>query len=45
MKVIIVGAGLAGCAAAWALEKHGHDCVLIEASEKAGGRNAMYHNR
>ena len=38
MKAIIVGAGLAGCAAAWALEKHGYDCVLIEASEKAGGR-------
>ena len=38
MKAIIVGAGLAGCATAWALEKHGYDCVLIEASEKAGGR-------
>ena len=38
MKAIIVGAGLAGCAAAWALEKHGYACVLIEASEKAGGR-------
>lgn len=38
MKAIIIGAGLAGCAAAWALEKHGYDCTLIEASEKAGGR-------
>ena len=38
MKAIIVGAGLAGCAAAWALEQHGYDCTLIEASEKAGGR-------
>ena len=38
MKAIIVGAGLAGCAAAWAFEQHGYDCTLIEASEKAGGR-------
>ena len=38
MKAIIVGAGLAGCATAWALEQHGYDCVLLEASEKAGGR-------
>ena len=38
MKAIIVGAGLAGCAAAWALEQHGYACTLVEASEKAGGR-------
>ena len=38
MKAIIVGAGLAGCAAAWALEQHGYECTLLEASEKAGGR-------
>ena len=38
MKAVIVGAGLAGCAAAWALEQHGYDCTLIEASDKAGGR-------
>ena len=38
MKAIIVGAGLAGCAASLALEKHGYECTLIESSEKAGGR-------
>lgn len=38
MRAIIVGAGLAGCAASLALEKHGYECTLIEASEKAGGR-------
>ena len=38
MKAIIVGAGLAGCAAAWALEQHGYQCTVIEASDKAGGR-------
>ena len=38
MKAIIVGAGLAGCAAALALEQHGYECTLIEASEKIGGR-------
>ena len=38
MKAIIVGAGLAGCAAAWALEQHGYKCTLIESTDKAGGR-------
>lgn len=38
MKAIIVGAGLAGCAASLALEQHGYECTLIEASGKAGGR-------
>ena len=38
MKAIIVGGGLAGLASTWALEKHGYECTLLEASDKIGGR-------
>ena len=30
MRVAIVGAGIMGCAAAWALTKDGHEVVLYE---------------
>src|ERR671936_1052431 len=30
MRVAVVGAGIMGCAAAWALTKEGHDVVLYE---------------
>uniref|UniRef100_UPI0019805ACC FAD-dependent oxidoreductase n=1 Tax=Burkholderia sp. Ac-20379 TaxID=2703900 RepID=UPI0019805ACC len=36
--VAIVGGGLAGLVAAWRLERHGVDAVLIEAGERLGGR-------
>jgi oxygen-dependent protoporphyrinogen oxidase len=38
MAVIVVGGGPAGCAAAHALQKLGHDAVLLEACEALGGR-------
>jgi ferredoxin len=37
-KVAIVGAGLAGMAAAWVLRKNGHGVVMFEKEEKAGGK-------
>ena len=37
-KIVVVGAGLAGLAAAWTLARHGLDVTLIEASPRAGGR-------
>ena len=30
MKILIVGAGVAGCCAAWWLEKYGHEVTLVE---------------
>ena len=37
-RVGIIGGGLAGLYAAWALEQAGVDCVLLEARERCGGR-------
>lgn len=37
-KIIILGAGLAGMAAAYELGKLGYDCTLLEARNRAGGR-------
>ncbi len=38
MKVIVVGAGLAGLTAAWNLRQRGHDPVVLEARNRVGGR-------
>jgi len=37
-KVIILGAGMAGLAAAYELSKVGYECVILEARARAGGR-------
>ncbi|MFG2075939.1 flavin monoamine oxidase family protein [Nonomuraea maritima] len=38
-SVVILGAGVAGLTAAYELGKAGYDCTLLEARERAGGRN------
>ncbi|MBE9182471.1 flavin monoamine oxidase family protein [Oculatella sp. LEGE 06141] len=38
-KVAILGAGIAGMTAAYELTKVGYDCTILEARDRAGGRN------
>src|SRR4051794_12000767 len=38
-SVVILGAGIAGLVAAYELNKAGYKCVVLEARERAGGRN------
>lgn len=38
-KVAVLGAGIAGLAIAYELERAGYNCTIIEASHRAGGRN------
>ena len=41
-KVIIVGAGISGLTAGYLLKKAGHNVVILEASNRAGGRIQTY---
>jgi monoamine oxidase len=38
-RVVILGAGIGGLTAALELSRAGYDCVILEASHRAGGRN------
>jgi monoamine oxidase len=38
-KVAILGAGIAGLTAAYELSRKGYECVILDASHRAGGRN------
>lgn len=38
MKVLIVGGGIAGLAAAWRLRERGHEAVILEKDDEVGGR-------
>src|SRR3982751_5384393 len=37
--VAILGAGVAGLCAAYELDRAGYDCVILEASQRIGGRS------
>src|SRR5712664_2738410 len=41
MKTAVIGAGPAGCAAAYTLGKNGHDVALFEAQDHVGGRTSQ----
>ena len=43
-SVIILGAGLAGLTAAYELRKSGYSCTILEARDRAGGRNWTIRN-
>lgn len=38
-RVVILGAGIAGLTAAYELGRAGYDCLVLDASHRAGGRN------
>ncbi|WP_299536764.1 FAD-dependent oxidoreductase [uncultured Streptomyces sp.] len=38
-RIVIVGGGIAGLAAAYELGKAGYDCTVLEARDRTGGRN------
>jgi len=43
-RIVILGAGIAGMVAAWELEKAGYNCTILEARDRAGGRNWTIRN-
>jgi len=43
-RVVILGAGIAGMVAAWELQKAGYTCTILEARDRAGGRNWTIRN-
>lgn len=42
-RFLILGAGIAGLAAAWELSRRGHDVEVLEGSERPGGRVFTHH--
>jgi phytoene dehydrogenase-like protein len=46
-RVVVIGAGIAGLAAAWRLRQLGHEVVLLEAELAVGGRcrAQLWHGR
>lgn len=45
MRVVVVGAGLAGLGAAWLARRAGHEVVVLEARDRVGGRTWSHELR
>jgi len=43
-SVVILGAGIAGLVAGWEFQKAGYTCTILEARNRAGGRNWTIRN-
>lgn len=44
IKIVVVGAGIAGLVAAWELGKAGYEVIVLEARDRVGGRNWSIRN-
>ena len=42
MKIIVIGSGFGGLAAAIRLQSQGHDVTIVEKRDKLGGRAYVY---
>ena len=42
MRIIVIGSGFGGLAAAIRLQKQGHEVTILEKRDKAGGRAYVY---
>ena len=42
MRIVVIGSGFGGLAAAVRLQRRGHDVVLLDKRDKPGGRAYVY---
>ena len=44
-KIVVIGAGPAGCSAAYHLHQQGHQVSILEKGAEVGGRTRTYRNK
>ena len=45
MRIVVIGAGFGGLSAAIRLQAQGHEVVLVEKRDRAGGRAYVFRNQ